>query len=48
MNEQLRLIDPPDPEWKLGAETRRIGRLGVRGAKRALDQARREHSRNAA
>lgn len=38
MNEQLRLIDPPDPEWKLGAATRRVGLLGVQAAR--LERAR--------
>lgn len=37
-SEQLRLYDPPDPEWKLGKTTRRVGLIGVRATQRVLER----------
>jgi hypothetical protein len=42
MTRQLRLLDPPEAEWKLDDETRRIGLAGVAEARKALASSRPE------
>jgi hypothetical protein len=39
MADQLHLIEPNDPDWRLDDRTRETGRKGVEAARRALRDA---------
>ena len=42
MKNQLRLLEPSDPRWRLDEKTRELGRKGLADARRALAEARRQ------
>jgi hypothetical protein len=39
MADQLRLIEPNDPDWRIDERTRETGRKGVEAARQALRDA---------
>ncbi len=44
MEEQLVLIEAPEPEWRLDERTREAGRRGVEQAREALKEAARRRA----